>query len=163
MGNNCRITVNDSEVIATVLLYKVVLKFGTPKRFITDNGSNLTSEVMNAIVNTLQTRHATTSVEHPQTDGLVERLNRTLKTSLAAYVEDQPDTWDDKLPFVIFYGYVADEYNIMIVIRDLEHNQCVFCLKCETKMERERIYGIGKVQCESLYQTKRYALSFLHP
>jgi hypothetical protein len=33
----------DSEVIATVLLYEVVLKFGTPKRFITDNGSNLTS------------------------------------------------------------------------------------------------------------------------
>ena len=93
-----------------MLLYEVVLKFGTPKRFITDNGSNLTSEVMNALTNTLQIRHATTSVEHPQTDGLVERLNRTLKTSLAAYVEDQPDTWDDKLPFVIFYGYVADEY-----------------------------------------------------
>jgi hypothetical protein len=71
----------ESEVIATVLLYEVVLKFGTPKRLITENGSNLTSDVMNTMTKSLQIRHATTSVEHPQTDGLVERLNpTTLKT-----------------------------------------------------------------------------------
>jgi hypothetical protein len=29
-------------------------------------------------------------------------LNRTLKTSLAAYVETDPSSWDDKLPFVTF-------------------------------------------------------------
>jgi hypothetical protein len=36
------------------------------------------------------------------TDGLVERLNRTIKSVLAAYVEVNPTTWDDKLPFVTF-------------------------------------------------------------
>jgi transposase InsO family protein len=57
---------------------------------------------MKLMARQLRMRHSTTSVEHPQTDGLVERLNKTIKTVLAAYVEVDPTTWDDKLPFVTF-------------------------------------------------------------
>jgi hypothetical protein len=32
----------------------------------------------------------------------------------------------------------------MIMIRDLEHNQCVFCLRCETILESKHIKGDGK-------------------
>jgi hypothetical protein len=35
--------ITDSETLATVLLFEVVFKFGTPRRLITDNGTNLTS------------------------------------------------------------------------------------------------------------------------
>lgn len=95
--------VMDSEILKIAApLYEVVLKFGTPGRIITDNGTNLTSYVMENLTKKRQIRHAKTSVEHPQTDGLVERLNRTIKTSLTAYVEMDPTSWDDKLPFVTF-------------------------------------------------------------
>jgi hypothetical protein len=41
-------------------------------------------------------------------------------------------------------GFVVDEYKSLMVNRDLQHNQCVFCLRCETKVEGEVVSGIGK-------------------
>ncbi|KAI9552560.1 hypothetical protein GHT06_020414 [Daphnia sinensis] len=43
-----------------------------------------------------------TTAYHPQTDGLVERFNRTLCDMLACYVVDEPEEWDRYLPFVTF-------------------------------------------------------------
>lgn len=89
--------------ISQVLLYEVVLKYGTPSRLITDNGSNLVSDAMMMVCRRLGISRSRTSVEHPQTDGLVERLNRTLKISLAAYVgQEGKGSWDTYLPFVTF-------------------------------------------------------------
>lgn len=39
---------------------------------------------------------------HPQTDGLVERLNRTLKSMLRKFIEDDPRQWDRWLPALLF-------------------------------------------------------------
>jgi hypothetical protein len=92
----------DSETLASVMLVEVLFKFGTPNRLIADNGSNLTSDVMNALAKALQMRHSMTSLKHPQSDRLVERMNRTIMRALAAYVEGDPSTWDDKPPFMTF-------------------------------------------------------------
>lgn len=83
-----------------------------PKKLITDIRSNLTSEVMQALAKLLEICHYTTSVEHLQSDGLIERLNRTIKTSFAAYVETDPTMWDEKLPFVSFVYNTAIQSTI---------------------------------------------------
>jgi hypothetical protein len=89
--------------VVEVLLYEISLKFGVPSRLLSDNGSNLVSDAMNMVCKRLGIKRSLTSVEHPQTDGLVERMNRTLKTSLAAYTGmDNKDSWDMHLPFVTF-------------------------------------------------------------
>lgn len=43
-----------------------------------------------------------TSPHHPQTDGLVERFNQTLKTMLRKFVSDISKDWDKWLPFLLF-------------------------------------------------------------
>ena len=43
-----------------------------------------------------------TTAYHPQTDGLVERFNRTLTEMLAKKVERNGQDWDTHLPFVLF-------------------------------------------------------------
>lgn len=92
----------DSSHVAQVLLFEVFLKFGIVRRLITDNGSNFVSDALKTVCKRLNIARSLTSIEHPQTDGLVERYNRTLKEGLAIYVEEDPLTWDEYLPFVTF-------------------------------------------------------------
>lgn len=92
----------DSDHVAQIILFEVVLKFGIIRRSITDNGTNFISDAMNIVCSRLDVKRSLTSVEHPNTDGLVERFNRTLKDGLDLYVEQDPSTWDDYLPFVTY-------------------------------------------------------------
>ncbi|KAG1394361.1 hypothetical protein G6F60_010905 [Rhizopus arrhizus] len=92
----------DTNAIVNVLIYAIILVNGTPQKFITDNGTNFISEAMKLVCQRLGINKVESSVEHPQTDGLVERMNRTVKESLAIYVEKTPELWDEYLPFVTF-------------------------------------------------------------
>ena len=38
---------------------------------------------------------------NPKSDGIVERLNRTLLQMLSVFVSDNQDNWDDHVPFVM--------------------------------------------------------------
>lgn len=93
----------ETQQIVQVLLYEVVLKYGLPSKLISDNGSNYISEaIMNIVCQRLGVSRALLSVEHPQTDGLVERYNRTIKTSLALVAGHEQREWCANLPFVTF-------------------------------------------------------------
>jgi hypothetical protein len=92
----------DTTHIAQALLYELVLKFGVPSRLITDNGSSLVGDAMSQVCLRLGIKRSLTSVEHPQTDGQVERMNRTLKVSLASAVHTEPTAWDKYLQFITF-------------------------------------------------------------
>lgn len=49
--------------------------------------------------------HRHTSRDHPQADGLIERLVQTLKEALRKYcLQDEPKKWDEFLPYVVL-GY----------------------------------------------------------
>ncbi|GBM48927.1 hypothetical protein AVEN_18427-1 [Araneus ventricosus] len=48
------------------------------------------------------TYHLLTTAYHPQTNGLTERLNKTLDDMLAMYVDVDQKNWDNILPFVTF-------------------------------------------------------------
>ncbi|KAG1017517.1 hypothetical protein G6F43_014425 [Rhizopus delemar] len=55
----------DSDDVAQVLLFEVVLKIGLPERLITDNGSNFISDAMKSVCQRLGIKRSLTSVESP--------------------------------------------------------------------------------------------------
>lgn len=71
----------DAGTIAKELL-AFFARVGVPQEILTDQGTNFTSQLMTEIYRLLQIKPIRTTPYHPQTDGLVERFNHTLKSML---------------------------------------------------------------------------------
>uniref|UniRef100_A0A8C5N2U3 ribonuclease H n=1 Tax=Leptobrachium leishanense TaxID=445787 RepID=A0A8C5N2U3_9ANUR len=60
------------------------------------------SKVTKELCRLFKISHLRTSVYHPQTDGLVERFNKTLKNMLKKVVDKDGRNWDFLLPYLMF-------------------------------------------------------------
>ena len=66
----------------------------------TDQGRDFESHLFQHICELLGVHKTRTSPYKPQSDGLVERFNRTLQQMLASYVNGHRNDWDDHLPYM---------------------------------------------------------------
>ena len=90
-----------SSTIIHALKYYVFPSFlNLPRRLLSDNGKEFTSDEFEDFLEGLGITHQLTTPYHPASNGAVERLNRTLQGVLRSLVES-PDDWDDKLPRAI--------------------------------------------------------------
>ncbi len=83
-------------------LVQLFSRVGIPEEILTDQGTNFTSRLMGQLNKQLGITAIRTTPYHPQTDGLVERFNQTLKNMLRKFVADTGRDWDKWLPFVLF-------------------------------------------------------------
>ena len=91
----------DAEHIAEELV-TVFSRVGVPREILTDQGSNFTSRLLTELYRLLHVHPIRTSPYHPQTDGLVERFNQTLKAMLRKSAQTEGKDWDKLLPFMLF-------------------------------------------------------------
>lgn len=91
----------DAEQIAEELI-KVFSRVGIPKEILTDQGSNFTSQLLAELYRFLHIHPIRTTPYHPQTDGLVERFNKTLKALLQKATADVGKDWEKLIPFPLF-------------------------------------------------------------
>ena len=96
-----------AETITRLFIEQIVSCHGIPEHLLSDRGLNFLSELMQEVRDLLGTEKVNTSGYHPQTDGLVERMNRTLITVLSKCVEKHGWDWDECLPYVLFAYWVA--------------------------------------------------------
>ena len=65
-------------------------------------------KVVNHLLKLTGTEHRVASAYHPQTNGLTERFNQTLKGSLIQVVNEKQNDWDDHIEKIMFsYRYEA--------------------------------------------------------
>ncbi|GFS99640.1 transposon Tf2-6 polyprotein [Trichonephila clavipes] len=86
---------------ATTLMEEVILRYGLPRRLISDHGSQFVGAVMQQLCFILNIDQDIIPVYHPQANS-VERKNRDLKPRIAILVRNQHDEWEDKLPSIRF-------------------------------------------------------------
>ena len=91
----------DANTIAEELLV-VFSRVGIPEEMLTDQDTNFTSQFLSEIYRLLQIRPIRTTPYHPQTDGLVERFNGTLKAMLRKVAAEEGRDWDRLLPYMLF-------------------------------------------------------------
>ena len=90
-----------SRQVANCLL-QLFSRVGIPREILTDQGTNFNSGFMKQVYAMLGIRGIRTTPYHPQTDGLVERFNQTLKAMLRKFVSETGADWDQWLPYILF-------------------------------------------------------------
>ena len=71
-----------------------VFNYGPPTDLLADNGKQFTSKFFLDVCRILNIHNSFTTTYHPQTNGQVERFNRTILAALRAYIHDHPKDWD---------------------------------------------------------------------
>ena len=91
----------EAKTVATVLVREFVCRFGTPLELHSDQGRIFESELIKEICEILGINKTRTTPYHPQSDGMVERYNRTLATQLSTFVNENHSDWDEHLHTVL--------------------------------------------------------------
>ena len=91
-----------TETIVRLLVANVVCCHGVPDELLSDRGQNLLSELMKQICSALGMSKVNTTAHHPQTDGLVENMNKTLRAMIAKHVHTFGIEWDQHLQQLLF-------------------------------------------------------------
>jgi hypothetical protein len=92
----------DAKTIATIFLNEIICRHGAPEKVITDRGKAFMSEIIREIEDQMNIKGIQTTPYHPQTNGLTERVNRTLVELMSLYVSHHQTDWDIYLPFALF-------------------------------------------------------------
>ena len=90
--------------VAIAFVEHWVFKYGPPKTLLSDNGSNFASKLFQRVCGYVGVANLYTSTYHPQTNGQVERYNRTILAMLRNYVNEHQDDWDQYVT-ALTYAY----------------------------------------------------------
>uniref|UniRef100_A0A669D272 Gypsy retrotransposon integrase-like protein 1 n=1 Tax=Oreochromis niloticus TaxID=8128 RepID=A0A669D272_ORENI len=83
-------------------LLQLFSRVGIAKEVLTDCGTNFQSKFLQQVYRLLGIKGIKTTPYHPQSDGLVERFNQTLKNMLRKFVTETGSDWDQWLPYLLF-------------------------------------------------------------
>jgi Integrase zinc binding domain/Integrase core domain len=92
----------DALSIAPFLYEDIICRHGIPTEVTTDRGTEFVNQLMETLWKKFKVRHITTTTYHPQGNGLVERMNQTIKNTVAKLTQDHQGDWDIYLPAALF-------------------------------------------------------------
>ena len=82
-----------SETIAKLLVDHVICHHGVPNQLLSDRGTNLLCDLILDVCQLTGMRKINTTCYHPQTDGLIENFNKTLRAMLAKHAKQFGMDW----------------------------------------------------------------------
>ncbi|EFP10573.1 hypothetical protein CRE_23798 [Caenorhabditis remanei] len=92
----------NAETTSDVFIERILAIHGTPKSITTDCGTSFCSELFGATLKKFGVVHRKSAPYHHESNGIVERANRTIEEALSTYVNQTQSDWDNFLPLVTF-------------------------------------------------------------
>ena len=80
----------------------IICRHGIPASIITDNGCQFDNKKVREICKQLKIIKTFSSPRHPQANGQVEAVNKTIKETLKKKLEEKKGAWADELPLVLW-------------------------------------------------------------
>ena len=87
----------EASTVAQKLLNQLFCRFSRPERLHSDQGRQFRAEIIKQLCKLLQIEKTRTTPYHPQSDGFVERFNRTLLSMLSTRSNPHSTIWDEDL------------------------------------------------------------------
>ncbi|GKE69418.1 reverse transcriptase domain-containing protein [Tanacetum coccineum] len=94
-------TINDNQV-KKLAWDNIVCRFGLPREIVSDNGKQFSDNPFKDWCEKLNITQCFASVKHPQSNGLVERANRSLGEGIKARIGERNKNWIEELPHVLW-------------------------------------------------------------
>ena len=169
----------EASTVAAKLVYEFIAKLGCPRQIHTDQGRNFESKLFKQICQLLDIDKTRTTPFHPQSDGLVERFNRTLENMLSLYVADNQKDWDQYLQLMMMayratpQGSSQCSPNLLMLGREVElpidlmigrppgdensdHDESDYVIKLRQKLESAHEYARYHLQKSANRQKRNY-------
>ncbi|XP_035844030.1 uncharacterized protein LOC118490476 [Helianthus annuus] len=91
-----------SAVVKRFIWEQIICRFGLPIRIITDNGTNFAADDLERWFKELNIEHTFSSVAHPQGNGQVEAVNKSIVDGIKARLGEKRRGWVDELPSILW-------------------------------------------------------------
>ena len=98
----------EAKTVAQALTDHFLTVFGLPWIMHTDQGRNFESSLFEEVCELFGIDKTRTTPYRPQSDGFIERYNRTLLSMLSSYTNKEQDDWDTHLQLVMAAYHSAD-------------------------------------------------------
>ena len=86
---------------ANALVDHWISRFGCPHSLHSDQGRNFESKLFEQLMQLLEMDKTRTTPFHPQSNAVIERMNKTLQNMLAKCVNEEQSNWSQQLPYVM--------------------------------------------------------------
>jgi len=100
----------DAITVAKYLVEWVFLVYGVPTQLLSDRGAEFEGSVMTKVCKLMEIDKIRTTSYKPSTNGVLERVHRTLNTMLGKIVSEQQRDWDTHVAYVLA-AYNATEHS----------------------------------------------------
>jgi transposase InsO family protein len=91
------------QVVVRFIKNQIICRYGVPSKIITDNGSNLNNNMVEALYKDFKIAHHNSFPYRPKMNGVVEAANKNIKKIIQKMVVKHKD-WHEMLPFSL-HGY----------------------------------------------------------
>jgi hypothetical protein len=99
-----------AEQVANFLYEDIIGRHGCPSKILSDRGTHFKNQMIAKLMEKFQIDQRFSTPYHPQTNGMVERFNRTLCESLAKLSNEHKNDWDQYIAPTLF-AYRTSKHN----------------------------------------------------
>jgi len=92
----------DTQTIAEAIISHVICRHGLFEMMRSDRGPQFVGIIAANVYKQLGIKQIKTTAWHPQSNGIVERFNKTLKQTLKLWSNEYQNDWDTLLPYAMF-------------------------------------------------------------
>ncbi|CAG2199376.1 unnamed protein product [Mytilus edulis] len=124
----------EAHTVVDSFIKNFICRFGIPRQIHTDQGGQFESKVFKELCEKLRIHKTRTTAFRPQSDGLVERLNRSIEDIISKYVCKNQRDWDEQLHWALM-AYRSSEHETTKL------SPCMLMLGREIELPIDLIYG----------------------